>query len=361
MLNFYPGPSKLYPQVKEYLMAAYDSGILSMNHRSSSFVDLVKTTVSLLKSQLQIPSDYHIYFVSSATECWEIIAQSFVNIPSIHLYNGEFGKKWADIAKKYIPTNLSDTTLKPVICLTHNETSNGNYLPNATLETIRTNYSNTLIAIDATSSMAGLSLSWQQADIWFASVQKCFGLPSGLALLVCSPAAVEQGLCINENNHYNSFVTLHKNMQEYQTTHTPNILVIYLLCKLLQGLEHIAVIDKKIRSRAKVFYDFLHQNSIQVLPIQDFTKIGFDTQSKEKHILFTHNLADFSPTVITLTHTAEKIAEFKEKALKNHIILGNGYGRWKDNTLRIANFPALIDEEFEELKEFFQKNLHYYY
>ena len=36
---------------------------------------------------------------------------------------------------------------------------------------------------------------------------------------------------------------------------------------------------------------------------------------------------------------------------------GNGYGAWQRNTFRIANFPAILDEEYEELKRFF---LHYY-
>jgi phosphoserine aminotransferase len=48
-----------------------------------------------------------------------------------------------------------------------------------------------LIAVDATSSMAGVELDWQSADIWFASVQKCFGLPAGMAVMVCSPRALQ--------------------------------------------------------------------------------------------------------------------------------------------------------------------------
>ena len=41
----------------------------------------------------------------------------------------------------------------------------------------------------------------------------------------------------------------------------------------------------------------------------------------------------------------------KEKALAQNMILGNGYGTLKDTTLRIANFPAVDDVQFQILLE----------
>ena len=51
------------------------------------------------------------------------------------------------------------------------------------------------------------------------------------------------------------------------------------------------------------------------------------------------------------------VDELKKRALSHDMRLGNGYGPWARNTFRIANFPAILDEEYEELKRFF---LHYY-
>ena len=34
------------------------------------------------------------------------------------------------------------------------------------------------------------------------------------------------------------------------------------------------------------------------------------------------------------------------------MILGNGYGRWKESTFRVANFPALESHEWLALEEF---------
>ncbi len=40
------------------------------------------------------------------------------------------------------------------------------------------------------------------------------------------------------------------------------------------------------------------------------------------------------------------------RANQLNIILGNGYGKWKQNTFRIANFPQHTNEKFKILKEF---------
>src|SRR5262245_26296789 len=74
-----------------------------MNHRSEEFMDLCKKTIQLLKERLSIPDAYEVYFATSATECWEVIAQSLVSSESIHIYNGAFGEKWYEYSRKLRP------------------------------------------------------------------------------------------------------------------------------------------------------------------------------------------------------------------------------------------------------------------
>ncbi|MFY7787723.1 MAG: aminotransferase class V-fold PLP-dependent enzyme, partial [Thermoflexibacteraceae bacterium] len=95
MISFYPGPSQLAPNIRQYLLDIYDSQLLSRNHRSSEFIHVIAQTTNLLREKLAIPTDYSIFFVSSATEAWEIIAQSLVKQQnSLHFFNGAFGEKW---------------------------------------------------------------------------------------------------------------------------------------------------------------------------------------------------------------------------------------------------------------------------
>jgi phosphoserine aminotransferase len=56
-----------------------------------------------------------------------------------------------------------------------------------------------------------------------------------------------------------------------------------------------------------------------------------------------------SETVICVAGKAQKIHFLKQEARKQNIILGNGYGRWKNDTFRIANFPAISPAEIAQL------------
>lgn len=360
MITFYPGPSKIYPQVEQYLQDAYRSGILSMNHRSQGFMDVLKETMRLMREKLAIPADYSIYLVSSATEAWEIVAQSLTQQHSAHHYNGAFGKKWFSYATHIVPQtsgslfpinqtlpyhlfqegeeraafNRQRLSDYEVLCLTHSETSNGTQIRMQELAEIRS-LTPALIAIDATSSMGGVAFDWTLGDVWFASVQKCFGLPAGMGIMVCSPNALEKARQVNDILRYNSLLFVHENFEKYQTHYTPNTLGVYLLMRVMEQLEPIATIDQRTVERAAHFYQFL-KNETSWEP------------------LVTNN-ATRSDTVIAVKGEPQAIAALKKDATLAGITLGNGYGEWKNNTFRIANFPAIEDEEMAQLKSFLRK------
>ncbi|WP_114781359.1 aminotransferase class V-fold PLP-dependent enzyme [Botryobacter ruber] len=352
MLNFYPGPSKVYPDVRHFMQEAYDEGFLGTPHRGDQFVQLSRATVALLKRKINIPQDYYIFFTSSATECWEILIQSLTTSKSYHIYNGSFGEKWHEYAKRIRPKAEglkfdvneampveqlaigSDTEL---ICITQSETANGTQVSNSSIITLQNRYRDKLIAVDATSSMAGLNLKMMKADIWFASVQKCFGLPSGLAVMACSPRAIFRAKQKADRAHYNSLLFMYEKMLNYQTTYTPNVLDIYLLRRVLENRPTVKLLDEELTERANNLYTFFSEFS-------DFK-------------LLVENEEVRSKTVLALQGSERLIDELKKRAMHHDIRLGNGYGEWQRNTFRIANFPAILDEEFEELKRFF---LHYY-
>ena len=350
-VTFYPGPSKVYPQVVQYMQEAYAQGILSANHRSQTFMSICQKAIELLKIKLNIPRDFTILFVSSATECWEIIAQSLTSTQSFHIYNGAFGQKWMEYAQKLHPQtsgisfdiqeelnteNIAVPAEAEIICLTQNETSNGTQLSASFIRTLQQKYPQKLIAVDATSSLGGIAMDYQAADMWFASVQKCLGLPAGLGIFICSPRTIEKANLLKENNHYNSLLFMYDNILKYQTHYTPNVLNIYLLMRVMEQVKEISDIDKISKLRADVLYSFFQDFS-------QFTPLIAHTQLR-------------SETVLAIQAEKNTITELKEKAKKAGIILGNGYGSWKEITFRIANFPAISDEDIEALKHFFSTN-----
>ncbi len=348
MLSFYPGPSKVYPQSLTFIQEAYQQGIVSINHRSERFEILLKDTLESLHHKWNIPEDYTIYFISSATEAWEIVAQSLVTKNSMHLYNGAFGKKWAyytqqivENAKEfafYKEESLKDYLLRTektflenidTLCLVQSETSNG------TGQTIYRNdfegNDDLLIAVDATSSMGGIELDWIQADVWLASVQKCMGIPAGLGVIICSPKALKRAESLGRKNHYNSILLMEENRKLFQTHYTPNVLGIYLLNRLSQTLPTIREIDQQTKIKMQLLEDFWKNKN----PYE----LTFLIQNKEVRL----------PTVLALEGNANQIKQIQELCKKNDIELGKGYGDWKENTIRIANFPSHTLADIESL------------
>ncbi len=339
LTTFYPGPSKVYPQVATYLQDAMNEGILSQNHRSAAFMEMLEACISVFKQKQNIPDNYEVYFTSSATECWEIISQSLVKKHSHHIYNGAFGEKWFEYAarlgktvsatkfnfQEIIENNFSSDA--DVWCFTQNETSNATQIENSFFSKLQTD---SLIAVDVTSSLGGIALDWQSGDIWLASVQKCLGLPAGMGIMICSPKAIKRAEEIGDHNFYNSLLFIRDNFRKYQTHYTPNILSIYLLMRVMQQVPDIHTIDAHIKARAKNFYTFIGQE----------TNLDLLITTREVR----------SETVIAIQGSVDEISVLKQKAKENNIILGNGYGAWKDTTFRIANFPAIEDWEFDKLK-----------
>lgn len=48
MLSFYPGPSKVHPEVLGFIQEAFSNGVVSINHRSERFEVLLKDTLQIL-------------------------------------------------------------------------------------------------------------------------------------------------------------------------------------------------------------------------------------------------------------------------------------------------------------------------
>jgi phosphoserine aminotransferase len=353
MYSFYPGPSALYPQVRQYLADAYDSGLLSLNHRSPEFMALVQHTVAGLRQKLAIPPDYTVLFTSSATECWQVLALGLGQSGSWHWHNGAFGEKWGQAAHQLtgqahlhpfsLAQNLAEVFMPPaqaagpapLICLTHCETSNGTLVDAATLAQVsaraREAWPQALVAVDATASLGGLQLPWPRLDVVFASAQKCLGLPAGLAVLVCSPRAVAQAQTLGQNAHYHSLVNQLSHMANWQTTHTPNVLGIYLLGRVMEHVPPIAQMEARLQRQAADWYDFLAERGYPAL---------------------VQTPALRAPTVVAGQGPPDWVAQLKTEAKAAGWVLGNGYGPWKSTTFRIANFPAVSQEAVAQLQGF---------
>lgn len=125
------------------------------------------------------------------------------------------------------------------VTLTHNETATGIMNPvGECAELIRAKYPDTLILVDAVSSLAGVKIevdAWG-LDVCLAGVQKCFALPPGLTVCSASDRARERALQVPNRGHYFAYDQMDKRYETHQTPATPAISLIQALNKQLDDM-----------------------------------------------------------------------------------------------------------------------------
>ena len=192
-----PGPSELYFTVEFHIKQALKARIPTISHRSKTFEGIYEGVKNNLRQLLNLPDDYQVYFASSATEIWERMAQNLIEKESFHLTSGAFAEKFIKVVeaqnktaityrvsdgKPFLIDSISIPESTELISITQNETSTGTRFPVEDISAIRKSFPDPLIAIDAVSSLPYENFDFSKIDSLYFSVQKCFGLPSGLGV-----------------------------------------------------------------------------------------------------------------------------------------------------------------------------------
>jgi phosphoserine aminotransferase len=346
---FTVGPTQLFPSLEKHIKSAIKENIGSLNHRGEDFEDLYRQTKSNLQKLLGIPKSYEIFFVSSGNEAMERILENTVEEESFHVITGDFSQKFFDFAKllkknpkkviakegdglSFEELNISKSA--ELICFTQNETSSGVWIPEKTIADAKRQNPATLVAVDIVSSVPQVNLDYNKTDCVFFSVQKGFGLPPGLGVLIVSPEAMEKSYYLEKKGNsigtYHNFLTLKRYADMYQTPETPSVLHIYLFNKVIKDMLKIGIkkIRKQTLSKAELLYNFF-----------------------DKHPFFKPFILDKtfrSPTII-IPVTGSKTKIVKKKLEKHGFIVGNGYGKYKESQIRIANFHAHPEKDIRKL------------
>lgn len=339
MVSFTVGPSQVYPTLYKHINKALEENIPSLNHRGFEFKKLFKDTTENLKKLLNIPENFQIFFLSSALECMERVIQSCCEKQSFHIITGAFGKAWAtytsqlgkNVYREVI--NMENPEVqgfkvpkeREIICITQNDTSTGFWFPMDIIYELKKQNPEKLIAIDVVSSVPFVDTDFKFIDIAFFSVQKGFGLPAGLAIMIVSPKVLEKveqlikkGVNIGS---YHNLKNLSEKARDLQTPETPNVLNIYLFNFVIKDMLKTGL--KKIRQdtekRAKLLYEFF-ESHIRFAP-------------------FIKNPKFRSPTTLIFDVKGES-EKLRKKLADAGYIIGAGYGDNKLNHIRIANFPS---------------------
>lgn len=347
---FTAGPAEMYPTFEQHLRTAVENQLGSISHRSQKFRDIYKFTDEQLRKLMNVPDSYAILFMGSASEVWERILLNCVEHESFHLVNGSFSKKFYEYAvslRKYAHkqekpfgegfdyAEIEVPEYAEVICVTHNETSSGVQMREPDIHKLKRSNSKKLIAVDMVSSAPYPELDFEVIDTAFFSVQKAFGLPAGLGVWIANEKCLAKSERLQKYEDatigaHNSLPALWKNFKTYETPATPNVIGIYLLGKIAEDLNTIGI--DKVRKQTEEKYKVLNK--------------------------FVENSHNFSPSVaeerhrsrtVVVANTKKSSAEVIAQVKKANMIVGSGYGPFKESQIRIANFPAVSLEQVEAL------------
>lgn len=348
-LYFTPGPSALYFTAEEHIKTALKKGVCSTSHRGQRFKDIYRECQENLRELMDIPEEYHILITSSANEAWERIIENCVDSESYHVSMGAFSQRFAKISTQlgrkvhelvvadgsvpdFNAIEVPDSAEVITICL--NESACGTAFPLETINALREKYPNKLIAIDGVSGVPVIPVNFRNIDTLYFSVQKAFGLPAGLGIWIVNERCLSKSKALEASGKvigsYHRLPDMIGKAKEFQTAETPNILGIYSLAKVAGDMLEKGILP----IRREIDYKSAILNQV------------IDAHPKLHHFVENEQHRSKTVKVIKTDFDSNLLIDYL-KQRKIHV--GTGYGAYKKEQVRIANFPTHSKEQMEML------------
>lgn len=398
---FTVGPSKIYPTLTSHIKNAVENDILSISHRGSQFKEIYGSMTSGIRKLLNVPETHEIIVLSSALEAMDRVIQSMSHNNTYHILTGNFGKIWMNIASdlgkspevlQFFNWDTGEVAAKSLdeikipkkselVCITQNDTSTGFSIPMSEIYKLQDKNPDKLFALDIVSSVPYVDIEYKKLDAVFFSVQKGFGLPAGLSILILSPKAISKAEKLSNLKgysigSYHNILKLSKKSRNNQTNETPNVLGIYLLDCVLKDMLKIGVssIRKRLDKHAGMMYSFFSKQSLRSDDLKpesykdtltSLRKVNARkssiSSSAYKAFIKEEKYRSVTDPVFEIIGGSTPLIKF---AAEKGLVLGAGYSAssaggidFKEKHIRVANFPAIdeadIKKLFKVVKEFY--------
>ncbi len=332
------GPSKVRVEALEAL-AATGTTLLGTSHRKPTVKAQVQRLQEGLASLFSLPAGYEVVLANGgATAFWEMAAFGLVDRRAQHYVFGEFSSKFAKAteAAPWLEEPVvveSEPGTRPVVvaapaevdtvALTHNETSTG-----VRMDLVRPE-GDALVLVDATSGAGGLPVDLAETDVYYFSPQKGFASDGGLAIAICSPAALERIDKVASSGRYVpaflDLVTAVDNSRKHQTYNTPALATIFLAAEQVDWMNEQGGLDWAVaqgEEKSSVLYDW--------------------AEAREWASPFVTDPAARSLVVGTVDLDERVSADDVNDVLRaNGVLDTDSYRKLGRNQLRVGMFPAV--------------------
>jgi predicted phosphoserine aminotransferase len=352
MKLFIPGPTQVAPEILQEMAHP------AIGHRTHECARLWATARAGLRQLMHTEGEI-LMLTGPASAMMEGAIRNTVATRSLHLVNGAFSKRWADIAESCGVEALRETkpmgegfsaddlraaleTHGPVDAVTavHNETSTGVMSPIQDYQAVLTNYPDTLLLVDTVSSMAGAPVKVDEwgLDLCLFGVQKCMALPAGIAIAAVSEKALARARTVENRGWFVDFLRLAKGNEKEQSPTTPSTAHLYALNRQLERIEEEGLENRWQRHQemADIVRTWAMGHGWSMFPADGYC-------SPTVSCIARQDGPDFVPA----------LAALKEQG----ILVSNGYGDLKGKTFRIGHMGEHTPDDIHELTTLFDQAL----
>lgn len=342
---FFPGPTYVLEEVRAALTAEVAP------HRSAEGKALYGRLAAKLPPVFRTAGEVYLA-TGSSTLIMEAALVSLVEGEALHLVNGAFSERWAEIAETHgrradrlavpwgevVEPDLVRAALRrqryAAVTVVHNETSTGVVNPIAEIARAVAEESDALLLVDAVSSLAAAPV---ETDAWgldlvLAGVQKGLAVPPGLTVFSLSERAAERAARVGRRGYYTDLLRYRAKHRQGGPITTPAISLCRALDRQLDRILAEGLEARWARHRALA------------------ERVA--TWAERSGCAFAACARGRSATVSCLRPPpGVAAAKIVADAAARGFVLGGGYGEWKASTFRIGHLGEVRMVDLDRLLE----------
>jgi predicted phosphoserine aminotransferase len=348
---FLPGPTEVRPDILD----AQASQMIG--HRGSAIRELIGELEEGLQ-EVFLTSRPVVISTSSATGLMEAAVRNGVARGRVlSLVNGAFSERFSEISigcghdtevweiewgKAHdvdeVASRLESETYDAVT-LSQSETSTGALQDLEGIAGAVRRHPGTMLLVDSVTGVGGVEVRTDEwgVDFILTGSQKALALPPGLAFGVASEAMMARSEKAEHKGYYFDLIPLHESLAKNETPATPAVSLLYAL---RVQLEHMRAEGMEARWRRHLD---MQSRTIDWVEEMRAGGVDIDVFAEAGHR---------SPTVTTIAVPgAEGGPAIVSAMLERGFVIGAGYGKIKDSTIRIGHMGDHTVDELEELLE----------
>jgi predicted phosphoserine aminotransferase len=345
---YIPGPTEVRDDVLEAMAQPM------FGHRMDRMTDLYTTIVEDTKEFLGTDNDV-IILTASGTEFWEAATLNLVDDHILCATSGSFSERFANVAERLgkdvdrleyewgkavkpgdIRAMLEESDAKyDVVGCVMNESSTGVRNPVEAIGDVVAEYPDTYFVVDAVSCLGGdyVDIDDHGIDVIFASTQKAFAMPPGLAVCVVSDDAYDRELEAGSASWYGGFQRcLDYYDRKGQTHSTPSIPIMLAYRKQMKRMLEEGHRERNRRHREMAEYT------------REWARDHFGLYPEEGYESRTVSCIG-NTRGIDVAETIETVSD------RYDMVFSNGYGDIGEETFRIGHMGEHTVESIRTLTD----------